>query len=230
MIWIILGIILLILIILLFSPVKVYVKYFEDEPEVILKYLFLKFVLVGGKAKKKPEKSKDKTKAKKVSDEKKDEATKKKKTFLPESTSGKIDLIKNILKESGKLFKRLTKHIKFKDIYIDIQISDLDACECAVKFGKANIVVYNLLVFLGNFVKLKKKKIGIKCVYNQPESVYNISFNVRISLGAIICIAVAFIFKILIIFYKERQNKENGDPKHLNNKKASQENTEFQTT
>lgn len=225
---IIFGIILFVIFVILFSPVKLYVKHIDGKSEVILKYLFLKFVLVGEKSKKKPEKKKKETK--KTSNVKKDEVQKKKKVFIPESTSGKIDFIKNILKEAGKLFRRLTRHIKFKDIFIDIQVSDLDACECAVKFGKMNIIVYNLLSFLGNFVTLKKKKISIKCVYNQPECIYNISFNVRIALGAIICIAAAFIFRALIIFYKERQKEENEDPKHLNNKKASQENPEFQTT
>ncbi len=192
---IILSIILLILAILIFSPVKVYVKYFDKKPEIILKYLFFKKILVGeGKKKKLQKKKADKKTEKK--EEKSEEKPKKK--LLPETTSGKIDFIKNILNTSGHAFKRLTKHIKIKGIYIDIKISDLDACECALKFGKTNILVYNTLSYLGNFVKLKKKSVNIRCVYNEHDCFYKIGFNIRITPVAAIFIAVAFIFRFLV--------------------------------
>lgn len=195
--WIIFGIILLILIIILFSPVKVYVSYLDNKPKVVLKYLFVKKVLVGGEKKPKKEKPENlrKKKEKTESDEEKKE---KKGGLVPKSFSGKMDFIKNIASTGGRAFRRITKHMKIKDIFIDIQISDLDACDCAIKFGKTNILVFNTLSYLGNFVRLKKKSINIKCVYNQSECIYKVSFNARLTPAAAIMIAVAFIFRFLV--------------------------------
>lgn len=194
--WIILGIILLILIIILFSPVKIYVSYLDKKTEVVLKYLFVKKVLVGDKKEKKPKKEKKEKKEEQQEDKK--EKKEKKGGLVPKSLSGKIEFVKNIASTGGKAFRRITKHLKIKDIFIDFQISDLDACDCAIKFGKTNILVFNTLSYLGYFVKLKKKSINIKCVYNQPECIYNVSFNARLTPAAAIMIAVAFIFRFLV--------------------------------
>lgn len=205
MLWIILGIILLILIILLFSPVKVYVKYFDGKPEVVIKYLFFSKLPDLNQKEDKPEKEKNK---KKKTDKKK--SSKEKKKFIPDTVSGKLHFFKNLADSGGHALRIITKHIKIKDIFIDLQISDLDACDCAMKFGKANIIVYNLLSYLGCFLKLKKKSINIRCVYNQPECFYNVSFNVRVSPAAAILTVSAFIFRFFV------NNSKNSKSDNLN--------------
>lgn len=212
MVWIILGSVLLLILIILFSPAKLYVSYLDNKPKVILKYLFIKKTLVGGEKKQtKPKKEKKKKGSKKKTDTPSEENDKKKKSgLLPEQLSGKIEFIKSVASTGGRAFRRITKHIKVKDIFIDIQVSDLDACDCAVKFGKTNMIVYNSLTYLGYFVKLKKKSIDVKCVYNQPESIYKISFNVRLTPAAAIMTAVAFIFRFLVntIKIRAKYNRE----------------------
>ncbi|MBQ3566996.1 MAG: hypothetical protein IJA12_07440 [Oscillospiraceae bacterium] len=208
---IILGIILIIFLIILFSPIKVYVSYLDNKTDVVLKYLFIKKVLVGkDKKNQKSQKKTKKEKKKKSSEKTKDKFSeknkeKKKDKLLPDSFEGKLEFIKSTASTGGRAFRRITKHIKIKDIYVDIQISDLDACDCAVKFGKTNILVYNILSYSGQFVKLKKKSINIKCVYNQPESVYRISFNVRLTPAAAIMIVVAFIFRFMVNTIKTKR-------------------------
>ncbi len=204
---IILGIILIIFLIILFSPVKIYVSYLDDKTKIILKYLFIKKVLVSeDKKNQKPKKEKKKKSSEKTQDKSSEKnKDKKKDKFLPDSFEGKLEFIKSTASTGGRAFRCITKHIKIKDIYVDIQISDLDACDCAVKFGKTNILVYNLLSYSGQFVKLKKKSINIKCVYNQPKSVYRISFNVRLTPAATIMIAVAFIFRFMVNTIKTKR-------------------------
>ncbi|MGN0613802.1 MAG: hypothetical protein ACI4JB_07865 [Porcipelethomonas sp.] len=205
MLWIILGSILLLLIFLMLSPVKIYVTYIDNKPEAVLKYLFFRKKLNGaGKKLRKAEKAET---GSDTGQSEEDRKAKRKKSFIPESTSGKIEFIKNLASSGGRAFRRITKHIKIKGIFIDIQISDMDAYECALKFGKANIVVYNLFSYLGNFVKLKKKSINIKCVYNQPESIYNISFNVRLTPAAAVMTAAAFAVRFLLDLRKSAGQK-----------------------
>ena len=81
---------------------------------------------------------------------------------------------------------------------MDFIISDLDAYDCALKFGKTNIAVYNIIAYLNCFIKLKKKSIDIKCIYNQPECSYNLSFMIKISPAAGISAMIVFIFTFLV--------------------------------
>lgn len=198
MVWIILGIVFLILIIVLFSPVKIYISYFNEKTEVILKYLFIKKNLLSGNKKKKSDSDTNKKKSSETSDSESSEKEKKKNKILPDSLSGKIEFIKSIASTGGKAFRSLTKHLTIRDIFIDLQISDLDAYECALKFGKTNILVFNALSYLGHFVKLKKKSINIRCVYNESECKYNAGCNVRLTPAAAIMITAAFIFRFLV--------------------------------
>lgn len=203
MVWIILAVILLLILILMFSPVRIFFDYRNGKCKVVLKYLFFKRIL--NEKKKKTVKSQNNG-----SDEKKEDksSTGRLKKLIPDDTEGKIGFVMNLLNSGGKAVRHFTRRICIKDIYIDFVISDLDAYECALKFGKTNIAVYNILAYLGCFLKLKKKSISIKCVYNQPESVYNMSFTVKCPPAAGISVLIVFIFTFLVNNKNIRKQKQ----------------------
>lgn len=205
----ILAVIAIILIILLHSPFKIYIECKENKFSIAIRYLFLKKTLLPNRSKakkKKKEKSKSNKKPRRKKNNKENRQNKKannskdnkkKKSFFPDDKDERIAFIINVLKSSGKALKHFTKRIIIKDIRADINISDEDACECAVKFGKANIAVYNILSFTACFFRMKKKYININCLYNKPESIYNFSFTVKFTPSAGIFSAIAFIFTFL---------------------------------
>lgn len=195
MIWIVLAVILLIILILIFSPVKIYVNYQNGKINIIIKYLFIKKIF---NQLKKRDKSLNKAKIKEHSEEEKKSKKSKLKNIIPEDNKEKIHFVIKILKSTRKAFKHITKHIIVKNICLDFIISDLDAYECALKFGKTNIAVYNTIAYLSCFIKLKKKSINIKCIYNQPKSSYNLSFMIKISPAIGISAFVVFIFTFLV--------------------------------
>ena len=198
---IIIGSIVLILLILLFSPFRISVEYLGGKPKVVLKYLFIKKMLVGGEKKQKTAK---KTKAKKTKKKKAPDKEKKGK-LLPDTAGGKADFILELVKAGGRALRKLLRSIKIKDIVIDFTISDEDAYECAIKFGKMNIIVYNALTVLGYFLRLKKKSINIKCVYNQPKCIYDTSFKVCVTPAALIAIALGFGWAFLKLVIKNKK-------------------------
>lgn len=209
MIWIIIGIILLVFLILFFSPIRIYVDYSDKRFHIILKYLFVNKKLMQDKQSNNIKKNKSK-KGVKRHIKKNNENVKNtdKKNILLDGFLEKMVLIKNIFNSGRKSFRRITKHTKISDIYIDFLISDLDAYDCALKFGKANIIVYNILSYLGFFVKLKKKSINIKCIYNQPESVYNLKFKVSVTPAVAIITLAVFIFTFLVNNIKVKNIRE----------------------
>lgn len=195
MFWIIIGCILLILLIAFFSPVKITVEYLNNKPKIILKYLFIRKNLSDFR---KPDNKTDKKITKSDEKEKKSKKSSRKKKIIPDDFSGKIAFFKNLAIAGGKALRRITWFIKIKDIYIDFTVSDLDAYECALKFGKTNIIVYNILSYLGYFIKLKKKSINIRCVYNQPDCIYNLKFKVCLTPIAAIAALIAFFVTFLV--------------------------------
>lgn len=222
----ILGAIILLLVILLHSPFKIYVSCRENKFSVYVKYLFFKRNILPKPEKKSVKKSAEKTsqtteqenvKTEENSDnsqesqsETQTEKKKKsdKKSIFPEDKSERIAFIINILKSSGKALRHFTKRIVIKNVRADIDISDLDACDCAINFGKANIAVYNILGFASCFFKVKKEYININCVYNKPESVYNFSFIVKFTPSAGILSVIAFIFTFFVNNIKAKRQAE----------------------
>lgn len=198
---IILAIILLFAI-LLNSPFRIFISYIDKTPNISIKYLFFKKNILpkneenpSKKDKVKYEK-KSKKKNKKNSDDNTEE--KKKKGIFPKKNSERLQFIINIMKASGKALRAITKRIKIRKLCIDFDISDEDACECAVKFGKMNMAVFNIYSFASEFLNIKKDHIKINCVYNKPESVYNASLIVKVSPAAAILTGFAFIFSFLV--------------------------------
>ena len=104
-----------------------------------------------------------------------------------------LDILKIIVSKLGVFIKSL----KVKDLYIDFLVADEDACECALKFGKINAILYPPLSILNQYVKIKKKKISIQPKYNSNVGVYDVSFKVQLGLGSGIVQVVAIILKVI---------------------------------
>lgn len=214
-IYIILSILLL-FVILLCSPFKIYISCQSNKFNIKIRYLFFEKKLLpynkdssenDSKKNVKGEKKKKK-RIKKTRKNNSDNQAKKRGKFIPESKAERFEFIINILKSSRNALKHFTKRITIYDVCADINISDPDACECAVKYGKTNIIVYNILSFTSCFFRLKKNYININCVYNQPESVYNFSFTVKFTPSSGILSVIAFIFTFLANNKKARKQSE----------------------
>ncbi len=117
----------------------------------------------------------------------------------------KLNFIKDIISASKKGLKRIFKGISINDIFIDFIISDEDAYECAMKYGKVNILVYNALGFLSSFFKVRKKGISVLCKFNEKDSIYNFSFRVKLKLGTAIVSVLGMILTYFVNNIKSTQ-------------------------
>ena len=192
--------------ILLCSPFKIYVSCINNKFSIKIRYLFLKKLLLPNKKNNLSENKNVKEKNKRS--DKHSSQTKNHGKFMPKSKEERLEFIINVFKSSKKALKHFTKRITIYDICADIDISDSDACNCAIKYGKINIIAYNILSFMSCFFRLKKKHININCVYNQPESVYNFSFIVKFTPSSGILSVIAFIFTFLANNKKVRNQSE----------------------
>lgn len=214
MIWlIVIGAVLLILLILIFSPVRVYFDFTDGKKDIILKYIFIKKALTGEK-KERPEKVQNKKKSPKKAEktEEKEESPKKKGGIIPKERSAKIDFVLSLIGAGGKALRSVLKRFSVTEIFIDFKISDPDAYECALKFGKMNIALYNGLRLAGSIFTLKKESINVRCVFNEEKSEYNARFCAKMRPAAAIWAGILFIFTFLVN-NNRRKNKRKAESK-----------------
>lgn len=215
---IIISVILLILLVLLLSPFKFCFSYINGKTDIVLKYMFFKIRIKGdekekqleneskeyrkfGKCRKKAENNK---KHSGKSDENKYSIRKK---LVPENRGEQIDFILSLITSGGKTLKSAFKRISVTKIFIDFKISDLDACQCALKFGRVNILLYNMLRFSGNIFTLKKDKINVSCVFNKEKSVYDMSCCVKARPASALWAGIVFIFTFLVNNNRRKKNR-----------------------
>ncbi|MCC8070084.1 MAG: DUF2953 domain-containing protein [Ruminococcus sp.] len=214
---IILIVILIFLGLILYLPVCIDVKYIGGVFSYKVSYAFIKFYPKPvKKVKRRKVKSKKKSlnvkesKQKKVAKEssKSDSKMEKSKegilkSNLPiDSDSNALDTL-NLLLDIFKAIKEklgdFITSVKITNLYINFQVADIDAFDCALKFGKLNIVLGNILGFLQRNFKVKKKSINIQPKYNSHDSLYDISFKIKLGLGKGLTKILIMIFKVLPI-------------------------------
>lgn len=204
---IIILIIFLIIVLLGFFPVNVTVSYIDKKFFYQVKYLSL--IIMSSEKKNsftwlvkksvKDETEKQAVKEAEKRDIKKSEETKSdkkshskiektgiksrlKKRFSGDKDSlmDNIVMVKDILILSKKHIGWLLRHIGVKDIYINFIVADEDAYECAMKYGKVSILLYNILGFISSFFRVSKKDIFVGCRFNHNESIYDASCRVTL--------------------------------------------------
>lgn len=116
--------------------------------------------------------------------------------------------------------KRLCRGIHFDKIFIDFKISDPDAYDCAINYGKTCIIVYNMLGIFNQIFSLSKKSINVECVFNKEKSIYDISFTVRFHpIVALLC-GGSFLWTYYFKIYRKQSggNRKNGKQRNKNRK------------
>jgi len=106
-----------------------------------------------------------------------------------------LDIFK-LLKDK---FDKFIKSIRITDLYINFQVADQDAYDCALKYGKVNIILGNILGYLSWNFKVKKKSISVQPKYNSNDSVYDVSFKVKIGFGSGLGKILVMVFKVIPI-------------------------------
>ena len=208
-----------------------YVSYIDGNLEYYLKYTFFKiYSNVPGKKNKKKKKRKlhaAKSKSKKNMDSSHNDSSSEKisspeesvlkdkiKKDKSDSLFKKVQSFIEFVSSAKKGIYRLIKGISFSDLWVDFTVADEDAYECAMKFGTINAAVYNIIGFISSSFKTKIKKVNIGSKYNNNNSIYNFSFNIRLKLGTGIIAAAGILLKSIIGSDKDKYNlKSSSDEK-----------------
>lgn len=163
----IIGGILLFFFLILMIPLSFRFK-FDGEPELFLRYLFLKIRLVPPKEK---ESSQEKKTEEKKQPEKKPQKKKSnfKKLYEKQGFDGLLEIIKEAVSIVKNASEKTLRHTVIKNLKIDIIIVGDDAADTAMKYGYACAAIYPAVSFIDSSMKLKRREIDIAAGFNEKQ-------------------------------------------------------------
>jgi len=200
---IVLGVIIFILLILLFLPLSVDLKY---ENNLLLKIKYSGITLFNSEKNfgiKKSHKKKQKTE---------NDAPKKenflKKTYKQKGLLGTIGYFSEVFILIFNKICWVVKTFKFRKFTLNINVATSNAAETAISYGRICSSVYPVISFLETNTDFKAKEININADFDKNDSYFKLSTMIKTKLFFWLIAAVCLLFNFLKLQRKEREKYE----------------------
>lgn len=185
--FIIMGIIVAVLILILYTPIGVGLKY-EDGAFIIVKVAFWKFNISLKKVLNKPEKK-----------EKKKDEPKEPEKELEKSIIG-LDFILSLF---GDFRRFVRKRFSLSEFELKVTFGTADAASTAILTGHLYSLSYNILALIDKLIYADNPKVDIVPVFNDATFSASAQGIIKTRLAHIIATAIVFAYK----FLKYKRNK-----------------------
>lgn len=161
--FVILGLLLLFLLLLLL-PCRIGLHLHEGNFTAELRYLIFRLPLLPLPEKaEKPQKQKE-PKAPAAPEEKKKKAARR--PFLDY-----IQLFNDALPDLQQSFRRILRHITLRQCRIRLTVAQEEAADTAIRYGRANLLLYNIYAFLAHHIRIREYRVQIDQDYTGgPEA------------------------------------------------------------
>ncbi|MBR6573200.1 MAG: DUF2953 domain-containing protein [Clostridia bacterium] len=186
---VVVGIILAIFLLLVLSPLKVFVVASESFL-IKVKFLFFNIYTFDSNIKKEAEKAVK---------EKNDVHSTITKITNQTNNYDKLVTLVNILKSVLSKFAKLLKHTTLKNFNFNIVVAGSEAADTAIKYGKICSAVYPLSTFLSKCVNFKPESISVYSDFSGNDTNYNLSFLLYVRIIYLIRFAVSSVLDILYL-------------------------------
>lgn len=179
--------------------INLYFSFNEDkEYKCFIKILFFKITLLPFSGRTRDKKISFARKNKHVSSEetKKDASTSKRK-----NKKSFIEILKNIqmyVEPLPKIFKKLFKGVKIKNLSVVWCISTDDACETALQYARCCGCFYNLFRMVKSICNVKVDKIRIFPDFINEKSYCIVFLRLQISIGRLLICVLGYLLTIII--------------------------------
>ncbi len=249
--WIIFGSIVLLILIILWQSVTVTFDY-ENKLSLTVKFLGFTLYTTEPKPKKAKKPKKPKKEKKKKSDTKPTaEPHNNAETAVENNTSGDADVTatekpepqkaKKVKKEKKKFqldldmimdyvrsasppIKRLFKHIRWYDVYIDWVVATDDAAKTALTYGGVCSILYPFFEWLTTYFTAKVKEIHVEADFSKEESDIFAYFVIKLRLSTALTCILWLGWRVLKTYMAYNNQNANTKPKKTSkgkSKKAS---------
>lgn len=127
--------------------------------------------------------------------------------FLKTDMSDNFKYFLKLWECGSKWFKWLFKRFNFSDAIIDFKISDEDAYDCALKYGRISALTYNGLSLLSRIFTVNFKSLDVVCAFAEDKSKFNFSFILRFRLISLLNASIAFLIAYYFKIYRPKHKK-----------------------
>lgn len=225
--WIIFGSIVLLILIILWQPIKATFVY-ENALELKIKFLFFTIYPT------KPKKKKKAKKKKKTKDEKSAESSEKEENGTPTEESEEaadenkadvssegnkkpnkkakkkekkkldinLDMIMDFVKSASPPVKRLFKKIRWHDVYVDWVVGSDDAAKTALMYGSVCSVLYPFFKWLDTYFTAHIKEINVEADFSKEESDIFAYFVLKLRLSTALACLIWLGVRVLKTYLK----------------------------
>jgi hypothetical protein len=109
------------------------------------------------------------------------------------SLSDKIEFIVGIWESAQRPMLKIFKGFKLRDLYIDFEIADEDACDCALKYGKYSALIYNGIAFFSELITVRLKTIDVRPAFGVSKGRWDAAGKLSVRLGTMVIAGVWFL-------------------------------------
>ena len=103
---------------------------------------------------------------------------------------------------------KIFKGFKLKDLYIDFEIADEDACDCALKYGKYSALIYNGIAFFSELFTVRLKTIDVRPAFGVSKGRWDAAGKLYFRLGTMVIAGAWFLITYLFrTFLPEKLRK-----------------------
>lgn len=195
------------LLLLLAIPVRCVVLWRSGSlPQVTVWWLFFRYRVNPGKAKKKPEKPENEVEKK----PKKLRAPK-----GPEEFAGQLAVIVDLLAAAKGALGFLLRRFKLYRVRLDMIVARGDAARTAIAYGRVNAAVYGAYAAAQNFLNIGKPEISIRPNFTADRGDALLEVGGRLSplgaVGALFCGGGIFLGRLFRRMMSEKRNKNKGE-------------------
>ncbi|MEE1282816.1 MAG: DUF2953 domain-containing protein [Acutalibacteraceae bacterium] len=213
--------ILAVIVLLMFFSVNLYIDYKENKTTIWIRYLFFKIPIYPRKKKKAKKQKSDKKTEKKAKKPSKDKSKEKKDGFFSstlksQGLSAVIEILEKIIKILKDFSSSTLKHLKIKNLKLDVISAGEDAADAAINFGYACSVVYPILGVLSALINfLNVPDVNITVDYDKKETLASLFLQFKIKLFFLLGIILKYSIKgiLLYIDITKTDTNENDLPK-----------------
>ncbi|SEH39343.1 hypothetical protein SAMN02910265_00317 [Ruminococcus flavefaciens] len=124
------------------------------------------------------------------------------------SIGDKIEKIVDIWESAQRPMLKIFKGFKLKDLYIDFEIADEDACDCALKYGKYSALIYNGIAFFSELFTVRLKTIDVRPAFGVSKGRWDAAGKLYFRLGTMVIAGAWFLITYLFrTFLPEKLRK-----------------------
>ncbi len=124
------------------------------------------------------------------------------------SLGDKVEFIVGIWESAQRPLLKIFKGFKLKDLYIDFVIADDDAYDCALKYGRYSVLVYNGIAFFSQLFTVRLKTIDVRPQFGVSRGRWDAAGKLSFRLGTVVIAGAWFLLTYLFrTFIPEKLRK-----------------------